>query len=224
MRIELIYSPDCPHVEPARRNLKEALLRARIHANYSEWSLGDADAPSYVHGYGSPTILVDGKDIGGELPGNCCRLYDGSGAPPVESLIRAFASSPRAWFHNAVAAPAVGAALLPKLACPACWPAYAALVSSLGLGFLIDSQYLFWLTTLMLLVAVFALGYRAGSRHGLAPMAVGLLSGITLLSGKFLWDLGWLSYAGVAGLLAAAVWNSWPRRSHPLVNIERSGS
>jgi mercuric ion transport protein len=219
MRIELIYSPDCPHVAQARRNLMEALVLARMETNWREWSPGDAGAPAYVNGCGSPTILVDGKDIGGELLANCCRLYDGSGAPPVELLLRAL-EKPRGLFHKIFAGPAVGVALLPKLACPACWPAYAALVSSMGLGFLIDSQYLFWLTTLVMVVAVLALGYRAGTRHGFGPMIVGLVSGGTLLAGKFLWDLTWLSYAGVAGLMASAVWNSWPRRSRPLINIE----
>jgi hypothetical protein len=31
-----------------------------------------------------------------------------------------------------VALPGVGVSLLPKLMCPACWPAYAGIVSALG--------------------------------------------------------------------------------------------
>jgi mercuric ion transport protein len=34
-----------------------------------------------------------------------------------------------------LALPGVGVSLLPKLTCPACWPAYAGLLSSVGLGF-----------------------------------------------------------------------------------------
>jgi hypothetical protein len=40
----------------------------------------------------------------------------------------------RTWKQNLVAAPGVGLSLLPKLACPACWPAYTGLLSSIGLG------------------------------------------------------------------------------------------
>jgi hypothetical protein len=42
----------------------------------------------------------------------------------------------RTWKQNLLAVPGIGLSLLPKIACPACWPAYAGLLSSLGLGFL----------------------------------------------------------------------------------------
>ena len=38
--------------------------------------------------------------------------------------------------------PGIGVALLPKLFCPLCWPLYAGIVSSVGLGFLIGTTYL----------------------------------------------------------------------------------
>ena len=38
--------------------------------------------------------------------------------------------------------PAIGAALLPKLTCPACWPAYAAVLSALGVSFVDYTPYL----------------------------------------------------------------------------------
>jgi hypothetical protein len=34
-------------------------------------------------------------------------------------------------------------ALIPKLSCPFCRPAYAAIASTLGLGFLVNARYLF---------------------------------------------------------------------------------
>jgi hypothetical protein len=39
------------------------------------------------------------------------------------------------WRQAWLALPGVGASLFPKLACPLCWPAYAGLLSSVGLGF-----------------------------------------------------------------------------------------
>lgn len=52
------------------------------------------------------------------------------------------------WKRAAVAIPAVGVSLLPKLACPMCWPAYAGALSALGLSFLISRTYLFWFTAI----------------------------------------------------------------------------
>lgn len=46
------------------------------------------------------------------------------------------------WKHGLLSLPGVTVSLLPKLMCPACWPAYAGLLSSLGLGFLISARYL----------------------------------------------------------------------------------
>src|SRR3954462_8565336 len=40
----------------------------------------------------------------------------------------------------AAALPGIGFSLLPKMLCPACWPAYAGIVSALGLGFLISGK------------------------------------------------------------------------------------
>jgi len=48
----------------------------------------------------------------------------------------------RMWKESLVTIPGVGVSLLPKLACPLCWPAYAGLLTSLGLGFLISAKYL----------------------------------------------------------------------------------
>ncbi len=61
----------------------------------------------------------------------------------------------RVWKQNLYAAPGIGLSLLPKIACPACWPAYAGLLSSIGLGFLIPNRaYLLPLTAIFLAVAV----------------------------------------------------------------------
>ena len=62
--------------------------------------------------------------------------------------------------------PGIGAALLPAVTCPACWPAYAGLLSALGLGFANYTPYLLPLTIVFLTVALGALGYQALQRGG----------------------------------------------------------
>src|SRR5258708_6404881 len=115
--------------------------------------------------------------------------------------------------HGLLALPGVGVSLLPKLMCPACWPAYSALLSSVGLGFLISTPYLLPLTVLFLAVAVGSLGFRASSRRGYGPFWVGVAAATLILVGKFYLESIPTAYAGVGLLIAASVWNTWPRRA-----------
>src|SRR5215831_11945154 len=50
------------------------------------------------------------------------------------------------WRRTAAVLPGIGVALMPKLICPLCWPAYAGLLSAVGLGFLINSRNLLIVT------------------------------------------------------------------------------
>jgi len=109
------------------------------------------------------------------------------------------------------AAPGVGASLLPVGICPACWPAYAGVLSALGLGFLLEKAWLLPLTILALAVAVGALAWRSGSRRGPTPALLGLGGSLAILAGKFVFSLGFLSTGGIAVLVAASIWNAWPR-------------
>ena len=89
-RIELIYAPDCPHLELARDRLTRALRSAGLKDEWQEWDQADGTSPDYTRAYASPTILIDGEDVatdGVEIDARCCRLYrteDGrlTGAPP----------------------------------------------------------------------------------------------------------------------------------------------
>lgn len=108
--------------------------------------------------------------------------------------------------------PAAVVSLLPILACSLCWPAYAALLSSFGLGFLGNSTYLLPLTGVLLAVAVGGLGLQI-KRAGYGPFALGMTSGGAILAGKFTIDSNLTTYAGVALLVIASAWSMAPRRS-----------
>lgn len=109
--------------------------------------------------------------------------------------------------------PSLGVALLPKLTCPFCWPAYAAVASTLGLGFLIHAEYLLAITIAFLLVAVGALWFRARQRRGYWPAMLGLAASISILVGKFAIDSHVALYCGVGVLMGASVWNAWPNNN-----------
>ena len=221
VRVELIYQESCPNVESARAALREALRRAGRAPRWREWERSTAGAPAHARLYGSPTILVDGRDVAGAVPGDgseSCRIYGGGqlGVPPVEAIVAglAAAGSSRARWSRALAVlPGTGLALLPVGACPACWPAYAGLLGSLGLGFLLDTAYLLPVMGAFLALAFAALGYGAKRRRGLGPLVLGVGAAVTALVGKFALGSSAILYLGLALLIGASLWNSWPLRA-----------
>jgi len=116
----------------------------------------------------------------------------------------------RTWKQGLLALPSVGVSILPRLACPACWLAYAGLLSSVGLGFLISTVSLLPLTAVSLLLAVAALVFRANKRRGYGPFAVGLVAGSAVLLGKFVWESSLIMYSALGLLVIASLWNAWP--------------
>lgn len=103
-------------------------------------------------------------------------------------------------------APALLVALLPKLACPLCWPVYAALLAALGLGFLAEPQYLLPVTAVTFTLLLAALAIGAGSRRrALALTSLGALGTGAVLYGKFAIGSDALVYGGAVGLFAACV-------------------
>src|SRR5216683_2329652 len=95
-------------------------------------------------------------------------------------------------------APGICVALLPKLLCPLCWPLYAGIVSSVGLGFLIGTTYLLPLTAAFLALTVVVLAFRAKQRRGYGPLMLGLLASACVMLGKFYFDSISSVYGGVA--------------------------
>jgi hypothetical protein len=100
MNVELIYDRDCPNAERARTHLAKALAVFGREAQWTEWDRATPESPAHVKGYGSPTILVDGKDVAGGVGEMvpACRLYRNAangfdGAPPIEQIVAAIAGA-----------------------------------------------------------------------------------------------------------------------------------
>jgi mercuric ion transport protein len=119
----------------------------------------------------------------------------------------------RTWKQNLVTVPAIGVSILPKLACPACWPAYAALLSSVGLGFLISATYLLPMTAVLLSLALAALAFRAKQRRGYRPFLLGFVASAAVLFSKFVWESKPTMYSAFGLLVVASLWNVWPRKN-----------
>lgn len=229
MNVEFIYDASCPNAARARSLLLRAFARTGVSARWKEWERGAPDAPPYVRRYGSPTLLVNGRDVAG-LPSSsgssACRLYPGEdgalqGVPSLELVCAALLGGAAGddatvrggrWRTAVASLPAIGTALLPKLTCPLCWPAYAALLGALGIGFFDYTPYLAPLTLVFLALAIGGLtlqSRRSGHRGALIAGAAGAA---VVLIAKFVLDSAWINHIGI-GLLIAAIFMSTRRRA-----------
>jgi hypothetical protein len=228
MRVELILDRDCPNSAGARARLEEAFTRCGLLPLWKEWQRDDPGTPAYTRRYASPTVLVNGCDIGAGTAvtgGGACRLYTDrgggiSGVPDVRDIEAALVSAKGRTASGAQpikralhSLPAIGAAMLPKLTCAACWPAYTALLASFGVGFLDYTPYLLPLMATSLLLALVLLAYKASRRRGYAPFMLGVVAGAVILIGKFLLESDIALYSGIAVLVGASLWNAWPVRA-----------
>lgn len=104
-RVELIYDRTCPNVSAARAQIHKALMAAGLPPSWGEWDREGVDTPESFRAFGSPTILVDGRDVSGpatpgeSLPNaNSCRVYRDTehgmtGVPALHLLVTALQGS-----------------------------------------------------------------------------------------------------------------------------------
>lgn len=226
VKIEFIYDKDCPNIQAARTSLIKALQKLDLPQKWTEWEGNDSKAPDHILGHGSPTILVNGKDINNYSPTsefNSCRVYvdkNGKmqGVPSVESIVNALNKKPRLQSKGSIARllallPVIGAAILPKLTCPVCWPAYAAILGYFSIGFVNYPPYLMPMTIAFIGLILFSLFFRASTRRGHAPFVIGLIASTILIIGKFSFDSEITMYVGLSVLIACSIWNSWPLKT-----------
>lgn len=138
MKIQLLHFQGCPNVDVARAALRTAIAEEKLDVAVEEIDVEDPAAPAWARGWGSPTILVDGKDVAGQEPSAspACRLYAG-GAPAVE-MIRASIAGGRGPERGQarVALPMIGAVTAAIAASACCLvPAVLAVVGVSGAGF-----------------------------------------------------------------------------------------
>ncbi len=115
-RVDLVYDLECPNVDGARAALRAALGEFGAGQVWQEWDRNSSETPFDLRRYGSPTILVNGRDIIGcmdqcvdqhmdeccrqantaQPDGNACRVYTGDsgvlcGTPPASLILKALA-------------------------------------------------------------------------------------------------------------------------------------
>jgi copper chaperone CopZ len=139
MKIQLLYFDGCPTLPRARQALRDALAAEKIDDPIEEIDVEASTAPEWARGWGSPKILIDGKDVTGttRATGAACRLYQGGG-PSVAEIRRRLAASRRDLVTpDRRAAWAMLGAVSAALAASACClvPTILAVIGLSGAGF-----------------------------------------------------------------------------------------
>lgn len=96
MRIDFFYFEECPSHEQALERLRKVLVEERIEAEISVVQVETEEEARDLKFIGSPTILIEGRDIDPPLEqpnyALTCRVYqleDGRISPlPSEEMIR----------------------------------------------------------------------------------------------------------------------------------------
>jgi hypothetical protein len=87
--VELVYFGACPNVGSARQALGDVLRSMGLPPEWQEWDQGDPHTPTRVRGYGSPTVLIGGRDVRGGSPGSDGLACRADGPPSMEEIRRA---------------------------------------------------------------------------------------------------------------------------------------
>jgi len=210
--VKLVYDPTCPHASEARKALLQAFVIAGLPACWTEWRTNDPEIPERIRRLPSPTILLRGRDIAGTgtaATGPSCRLHGERSSDALSSREIAKRLKARGWMEiGGMASGASGAMtlLLPAGLCPGCWPAYAAVLSSLGAGFLLKTSY-----EASIAVALFAVGVASHSYHvrrtaRYTTLLLALAGASTALAGKFILGAPAVQYIGLFAFVLSAVW------------------
>jgi len=88
-KIQFLAFDGCPLAEAAKDALDEAMSSLGLRS-YEVIDILDANTPDDLRNWGSPTILINGRDVTGGKPGNSpgCRVYAGpSKVPDARTIV-----------------------------------------------------------------------------------------------------------------------------------------
>ncbi len=230
MKVQLLSFPGCPNADAAREALRRSLLAAGLPPRFEEMDVTAQGTPERLRAWGSPTILVDGRDVADAAPtGPSCRLYPGpeggaQGIPPEDLIGKALGEGrlrPRPWGRSLAVLPGALLSLLPSAICPACIAGFAGVLSAVGLGFLLSERVLAPLIGLFLALGLASVAWSTRSHRRAGPLVTTGLGSAAVILGRVIWSVPLVLYGGVALLVAASLWNLWLKRPprEPLVRL-----
>ncbi len=142
------------------------------------------------------------------------RKSDSVSDPPRQGSAR--------WWRELAVMPAAILSLLPSASCPVCLAAYAAVLSSFGLGFLFKDEVQKPLIVLFLAISVVSIAWAARLYRRPGPLLAAAAGTAAILAGRIVGDVPWAVYVGVPCVIAAAVWNLILKKSPLLAHAKRN--
>ena len=219
--MKLIYFEGCPNSEQAR----EVLLT--FQCDFDVIKQDDLKEGDPYLQYSSPTILNGGEIIFGQ------KIDPNSSACSAEKIDEKLIKQKFLISRDKTAKKGLfasigsfGAALTVGL-CPVCIPAIGAFLSSIGLGFLTTEIVLKPVLFVFLFFALFGFlwSFLKEHRH-IGPLLVGIIMGVTLYIGRYIYIGATLNlvlmYGGMAGIIGVSIWNIYLRKKMQSCFICRS--
>jgi len=98
MRVRVLVTENCPHRATTIRLVCDVMQELGVESSIEEIAIHDVEQARRLHFLGSPTILIDGRDIEPARRtdinfGIQCRLYGKSGTPSREMVVAAFSEA-----------------------------------------------------------------------------------------------------------------------------------
>ncbi len=99
-QIRVMYVAGCPHVAPTLDLVRRVVSQLGVVAHVESIEVSLEEDARHLGFLGSPTVQVDGIDIDPRAQERtdrwmACRLYDGSGVPPAETISTALLNPAR---------------------------------------------------------------------------------------------------------------------------------
>lgn len=129
--------------------------------------------------------------------------------------------SSRSWLGSLALVPGTVLSILPSVTCPFCISAYAAVVSALGLGFVLNQRVLVPLIVVFLAIGILTIAWSTRSHKHLGPLVASGIGSLAVVAGRVVWHVPVALYVGAGMLVVASLWNLWLKRpkQEPLVPI-----
>jgi MerC mercury resistance protein len=135
---------------------------------------------------------------------------------PISKDVPTAESAPRrgrpTCLQTILAVPAAVLPLLPSFSCPICVAAYAGVLSSLGLGFLLTDRVQRPLIVAFLVISVSGVGWATKRHKRVGPIVLVVLGSTAIVAGRVVWSVTPMRYGGVVCLVAGSIWNLALRR------------
>lgn len=205
--IKLLYFKGCPNVEKMRQNLRRAGI------SFDEICHEDLSPNDPLRKYSSPALLKGNQVIFGSLTeGGGCSLE----IPSVEKLRNLLGAKKQSFLVGGMTSMASLLSSVISSAtvafCPLCIPAVGAVLSSLGLGFLVNDTVLKPLLILFLLLTIGGLLWSYLKEHRkVAPLILGIIFAIALYMSRYVpmnaLLESFLMKGSIAGIILTSFWN-----------------